>query len=310
MSIPSCIHIVIVNYNAGSRLRDCVVSALQSDCEVRVWVSDNGSDDDSLALLRQAAPNEARLNIVENHANLGFAKGNNRILPLLPESEFILFLNPDCLLRPDTISRMCSAMNEHPQAGMASCLIVNPDGSEQRGCRRTLPTPWQSLVQVLQLQRLFPASSLFRSFNLTDTPLPDKPTPVEATSGAFMLVRSSALERVGPLDEGYFLHCEDIDWCARFASQGYQLLFVPDVRITHYQGSCSKRHPFRVEWHKHRGMLRFYRKFYAQRYPLPLMWAVYSMVILRLTVLACLFLGRRIVPGMRRDQREDVSSAS
>ena len=269
-------------------------SLMQSDCQIQVFVSDNGSSDNSLQLLREALPNEPRLKIVENRENLGFSKGNNRVLPLLPNSEFVLFLNPDCLLQPDSISQMMQAMAQYPQAGLASCLIVNPDGSEQRGCRRQLPTPWQSLVQVLQLHRVFPNSKLIRSFNLTDTPLPTEPTSIEATSGAFMLVRRSALERVGPLDEGYFLHCEDIDWCARFSQAGFQVLFVPSVKITHYQGSCSKQRPIRVEWHKHRGMLRFYRKFYTQRYPQPLMWAVYSMILLRMALLTLLYGTRRI----------------
>ena len=272
---------------------------MQSDCQIQVFVSDNNSSDNSLQLLRAALPNEPRLTIVENGENLGFSRGNNRVLPLLPNSEFILFLNPDCLLQPDSISQMMQIMAQYPRAGLASCLIVNPDGSEQRGCRRQLPTPWQSLVQVLQLQRVFPNSRHFRSFNLNDTPLPGEPISIEATSGAFMLVRRSALESVGPLDEGYFLHCEDIDWCARFSLAGYQVLFVPTVKITHYQGSCSKQRPIRVEWHKHRGMLRFYRKFYAQRYPLPLMWAVYCIITLRMVLLTLLYSARRVGTVLR-----------
>ena len=274
-------------------------SLMQSDCRIQVFISDNGSSDNSLQLLREALPNEPRLKIVENRENLGFSKGNNRVLPLLPNSEFVLFLNPDCLLQRDSISQMIQAMAQYPQAGLASCLIVNPDGSEQRGCRRQLPTPWQSLVQVLQLHRVFPNSNLIGSCNPTDTPLPSDPTTIEATSGAFMLVRRSALESVGPLDEGYFLHCEDIDWCARFSLAGYQVLFVPTVKITHYQGSCSKQRPIRVEWHKHRGMLHFYRKFYAQRYPLPLMWAVYCIITLRMVLLTLLYSARRVGTVLR-----------
>lgn len=280
------IPVVIVNFNAGRRLLDCVQSVLRSATPVRVFVSDNGSSDDSLILLRQHCGDDARLHIVENGANLGFAKANNRVLSLLPDSEFILFLNPDCILQPDTLARMLPVFEQYPAAGMACCLIVNPDGSEQRGCRRRLPTPWQALVQVLQLQRLFPDSPRIAGFNLTDTPLPTRPEQVEAVSGAFMLVRRRALEQVGPLDDGYFLHCEDMDWCARFALCGYQVMFVPDVQIVHYQGSCSHSRPLRVEWHKHRGMLRFYRKFYSRRYPLPVMLAVYLFVWVRLLLIA------------------------
>lgn len=299
MTTEAFIPVVIVNFNAGDRLRDCVISVLKSDCNVRIYVSDNGSSDTSLATLEHAVQSDTRLTILRNGCNLGFAKGNNRVLPLLPQSEFILFLNPDCLLQPDTISRMLQTVARFPTAGLASCLIVNPDGSEQRGCRRTLPTPWQSMVQVLQLHRFFPDSPHFRSFNQTGTPLPQQPIIVEATSGAFMLVRTQALAQVGFLDEGYFLHCEDIDWCARFTQAGHQVLFVPQVKIIHYQGSCSQRRPIRVEWHKHRGMLRFYRKFYAQRYPRPMMWTIYLMVTSRFMLLALLYAGRHLFGLLR-----------
>lgn len=291
------IPVVIVNFNAGERLLDCVQSVLRSATPIQVFVSDNGSSDDSLILLRQHCGGDARLHIVENGANLGFAKANNRVLSLLPDSDFILFLNPDCILQPDTLQRMLPVFDQYPAAGMACCLILNPDGSEQRGCRRRLPTPWQALVQVLQLQRFFPRSPRIASFNLTDTPLPAHPESVEAVSGAFMLVRRQALEQVGPLDEGYFLHCEDIDWCARFALCGYQVMFVPDVRIVHHQGSCSRTRPLRVEWHKHRGMLRFYRKFYARRYPLPLMLAVYLFVCVRLLLIVLRHGVGRLLPA-------------
>ncbi len=293
--ICALLPVVIVNFNAGGRLTDCVRSVLASDCPVVVHVSDNGSTDDSLSLLRREFGHDPRLTIRENRANLGFARGNNVVLPELPASEYILFLNPDCVVQPDTLSAMMRTIASHPAAGLACCLIRNPDGSEQRGCRRRLPTPWQALIQVLQLQRF----TRWQSFNLHDTPLPDLPVVVEAVSGAFMLVRRTAMARVGLLDEGYFLHCEDIDWCARFGLAGHPVLFVPQVSIVHHQGSCSHRRPLRVEWHKHRGMLRYYRKFHARRYPAPLMLAVYAMVGVRFGMLAVWLTARRLKYGSR-----------
>jgi hypothetical protein len=121
---------------------------------------------------------------------------------------------------------------------------------------------------------------------LLGTPLPDRPVEVEAISGAFMLVRRSALEKVGPLDEGYFLHCEDLDWCMRFKQAGYQILFVPDVVVSHVKGGCSVNRPVFVEWHKHKGMIRFYRKFFRQRYPGVLMGLVFAAVWARFLVKA------------------------
>jgi GT2 family glycosyltransferase len=95
-------------------------------------------------------------------------------------------------------------------------------------------------------------------------PLPPEPITVEAISGAFMLVRRGAIRRVGALDEGYFLHFEDLDWCRRFRDSGFSILFVPNVEVIHHKGTGSRGRPVWVEWHKHRGMLRYFRKFHRK----------------------------------------------
>jgi hypothetical protein len=159
-------------------------------------------------------------------------------------------------------------LESSPQVGMSGPLIVNPDGSEQAGCRRDLPTPWRSFVRAFglaHLSRWWP--QWFSDFSLNANPLPDRPVEVEAISGACMYVRREALEEVGLLDEGYFLHCEDLDWCMRFRERGWKILFVPDARVVHHKGTCSKSRPIRVEWHKHCGMVRFHNKFFRKRYP-------------------------------------------
>jgi GT2 family glycosyltransferase len=148
---------------------------------------------------------------------------------------------------------------------MAGCLVLNEDGTEQRGCRRNIPDPKRSLYRFTGLSRWFPEH--FADFNAVGTALPDAPTPVEAISGAFMLVRRDAFEAVGGWDEGYFLHCEDLDLCQRFRDHGHDILFVPAARAVHIQGTSSKGRPIRVEWHKHQGMWRFYRKFQAPSNP-------------------------------------------
>jgi hypothetical protein len=279
------VSVVIVNYNSGALLSEAVESVLRSTVPVEVFVSDNGSIDDSVRLLRKTHGKARNLRITENGANLGFARGNNRVLPNAA-GDYLLFLNPDCLIEPDTLARMIEILGTHPDVGMAGCLIRNLDGSEQPGCRRYVPTPWRSLMRVVNLSRFFASNPRFQDFNLLGTPLPDRPVEVEAISGAFMLVRRSALEKVGPLDEGYFLHCEDLDWCMRFKQAGYQILFVPDVVVSHVKGGCSVNRPVFVEWHKHKGMIRFYRKFFRQRYPGVLMGLVFAAVWARFLVKA------------------------
>jgi GT2 family glycosyltransferase len=272
--------VVTVNFNAGDLLTRSANAVLASTSPVELFVVDNGSTDGSVERLESgAAPGRNRLAVTRAGANLGFARATNLGLRSAA-GDYVLLLNPDCLVAPDTVARMRAVMDARPEAGMAGPLILNPDGTEQAGCRRAVPTPWRSLVRTLGLGRLFPGRR-FDDFVLAGQPLPSSPAAVEAISGAFMLVRRQALEAVGALDEGYFLHCEDIDWCMRFRQAGHEVLFVPDVTVVHHKGACSKDRPVRVQWHMHRGMIRFYGKFFRRRYPLPMMWLVYAGVWLR-----------------------------
>ena len=275
---------VIVNFNGGMLLADSVKSVLASTESVKVVVSDNGSTDGSIEHLRRILGRRPQLVIAENGENLGFARANNVALPMA-EGEHILFVNPDCVIEPDTITKMVGLMERIPEAGMAGCLIRNLDGSEQAGCRRTVPTPYRTSVRTLGLDKLFPENPRFQSFVLKDTPLPDRPVDTEALSGAFMFVRRKALQDVGPLDEGYFMHCEDLDWCMRFRERGWRIMFDPTHDVTHAQGVCSIGRPFRVLWYKHRGMVRFYRKFFQSRYSSGLTYAVMAAVWVRFAII-------------------------
>ena len=290
--VISVISVIIVNFNGGRLLTACVRSVLGSSVPVEVLVSDNGSTDGSVAGLRRRLGDDPRLRVVENGANLGFARANNAVLPMAA-GDYLLFLNPDCIVQPDTLERMRAAMDANPAAGMAGCLIRNPDGSEQAGCRRFVPAPWRAFVRVFRLSRVFRNSPRFSSFILTGQPLPERATPVEAISGAFMFVRRSALNHVGLMDEGYFLHCEDLDWCMRFRAAGFTILFVPDVEIVHAKGVGSAGRPIHVEWYKHKGMIRFYRKFFRHTYPTLLLFVVTLAVWTRFSAIAAVLAVRK-----------------
>lgn len=260
--------VIIVNFNAGALLAECVGGVLDAPIRSQVLVSDNGSSDGSLALVRDRFGTDPRLTLVENGENLGFAAGNNRMLDRAT-APYLLFLNPDCIVGPETLPQMLAFMEATPDAGMAGCVIRDPDGSEQVASRRVIPDPWIGLIRVLHLDRFWPRLTEGRRLNLTDQPLPQGPVRVEAISGSFMLARRAALEQVGPLDEGYFLHCEDLDWFVRFARAGWGIYLVPDAEVVHHKGACSTGRPLRVEWHKHRGMARFFRKFQFGEHSLP-----------------------------------------
>lgn len=274
------ISVIIVNFNGGDLLTECVRSVLASTVSVTVHVVDNASQDGSLQTLESVV--DKRVQIIKNTENLGFASAANLALPKT-SGDYLLFLNPDCLIRPDTLARFVSVMDKNPQAGMAGGLVRNSDGSEQAGCRRRVPTPWRSMVRIFYLDKL---SKRFENFESRSDALPDKPIDVEGISGACMFVRRTALEAVGSMDEAYFLHCEDLDWFMRFRAQGFSILFIPDIEVVHVKGVCSRRHPIRVLWYKHRGMVRFYRKFFRDDYPLLLFWGVIMVVWVRFAVLA------------------------
>jgi len=275
-SSRSASHIIIVNYNAGDWLVKALESALSYSDSV-VSVVDNASTDDSIedaqSLLSDINGFD-RINWLLNSENLGFAAANNQILSTL-EQDYAVLMNPDCELHQNSLSTIISEFNAYPTMGLASCRIVNSDGSLQASCRRRFPTPWSALVRMLYLNRLFPNNPRFKDFDYGDSV--DEAGNlefVEAVSGAFMVVKKEAMHKVGLLDEGYFMHCEDLDWCKRFELSGWKVGFIQKVAVSHAKGVSSRSRPVRVLWTLHRGMDRFFDKFYRTQYN----WLVYLVV--------------------------------
>lgn len=263
--------IVIVNFNAGKSLVDCVASIVASGYPVQIIVVDNGSEDGSIDILTDTFGSLESLLILHNRANLGFAKACN-IGARQSSGRYLLFLNPDCVIENDTIPVLVNTLDTHPEAGMVGAMLVNPDGTEQAGGRRAVPTPWRSFVRLSGLHRLklrYPR--LFYDYLLHLENVPEREIEVEATSGACMLMRREVMNAVGCFDENYFLHVEDLDCCMRIRRKGFKVLFVPCARVIHQRGVCGENRPIFVEWHKHRGLARFYRKYFKHQYPGPLM---------------------------------------
>ena len=292
MEIKEKISVVIVNFNAGPGLVDSVRSAIADAYEV--IVIDNASSDGSLEWLESVFGRDSKLRIVRGLSNDGFAKACNRGVALAT-GEFVFFLNPDCELEEGAMACLLEAIQADDQVGMVGGLLLNPDGSEQAGGRRAIPTPWRSFVRAFGLARFSKRwPKLFFDFHLHKEPLPKIPIEVEAISGACMLVKRDAMQEIGLLDEEYFMHCEDLDWCIRFCRGNWKILFVPEAKMLHHKGVCSRTRPIFVEWHKHRGMMRFYRKLFSHQYPGVLMWLVSVGVLLRFLLVASYHTVRRI----------------
>lgn len=280
---------IIVNYNAGELLRSCVDSLLNCPLEIEIIIVDNASTDDSLESL-SGLP---YVQIIKNPVNVGFASACNRGARVA-SAQFLLFLNPDCTFKPGALTRLLNAMGVDERVGMVGGLLTNLDGTEQAGGRRAVPTPWRSFVRAFGLARFADRwPSLFYDFHLHKQPLPDHDIEVEAISGACMMLKREALQDVGGWDEGYFLHCEDLDLCMRFRQHGWQILFVPSAQISHALGGCSRSRPVFVEWHKHKGMIRFYHKFFRDQYPSVLMGLVTVAVWLRFGLVAVYYTAKR-----------------
>tara|TARA_R110002111_G_scaffold262694_1_gene340154 strand:- start:84406 stop:85302 length:897 start_codon:yes stop_codon:yes gene_type:complete len=281
--------VITVNYNSGDKVSLCVQSLLELAPVSQIIIVDNNSSDDSLERVKSRYPDDPKTQYVQNDSNLGFAVACNRGAEQA-RNDYLLYLNPDCRVPPHSINKLIDCLESAPGIGMVGGRIMNEDGTEQVGGRRTIPTPWRSLIRVFRmsfLARRFPRC--FSDFNLHQQPVPDFPIEVEAISGACMLVSRQAYADVGGLDEEYFLHCEDLDWCMSFRNKGWKIMFVPDAEITHYQGACSRSRPIFVEWNKHKGMMRFYRKYFRHQYPGILMWFVAFGVWVRFSLLACYF---------------------
>ena len=264
------ISVVIVNYNAGFHLEACIDSLAKCPLEKEIVIVDNASKDGSLKLVAEM-PN---VRVIKNTFNLGFATACNQGAKST-SAPILLFLNPDCTFMPVALANLLATLLEGDQVGMVGGLLVNFDNTEQPGGRRAIPTPWRSFVRGFGLSRLAKRwPRLFYDFHMHKEPLPTEPIEVEAISGACMMVRRDVMSDVGPWDEGYFLHCEDLDWCMRFRQKGWKIMFVPNAKITHAQGVCGNNKRLFVEFHKHKGMIRFYSKFFHHRYPGALMWLV------------------------------------
>jgi len=284
--------VVIVNHNAGGLLSDCLASALSQANEV--VLVDNASHPDAFESVIAEFESHPRLQVIRSTTNRGFAAGCN-LGAELSAQPFLLFLNPDCMLVAGSLARLCAAVQEHPRTAVAGGLLTYTDGREQGGGRRAVPTPWRSFVRAFGLARLSKRwPKLFDDFHLHCQPLPQAPIPVEAISGACMLITREAAHDFGLMDEGYFLHCEDLDLCMRARQHDWQILFVPDAPVVHHKGGCSQERPVFVEWHKHRGMVRFYRKHFRHQYPGALMTLVVIGVWLRFAAVAARLQGQRM----------------
>ena len=279
MTAKPLLSVVIVNYNGGPLLRDCLsrlVAAVPPETEI--FVVDNASRDGSA----RATENFPAVRLIRNVRNVGYGVANNQALRVA-QGEFILFLNPDALVAPDAISIGLAYLRANPDVGILGARILLPDGRLDPPARRSFKTPATYLYKTVGLSRAFPRHRRFGRYYLSyldEREMAD----VDSVVGAFMLLPHTLIDQIGGFDERFFLYCEDEDLCWRARQADWRVVYHPGVVVEHHKGSSTGQRPVRTVWHFHRSLVLYHRKNIAPRYPMFVNAAVYAGIAAGLTV--------------------------
>lgn len=278
MNQKTDISIIIVNYN----VRDFLLHALESiqralnKISHEIIVVDNASVDGSVETVRNRFPD---VQLIVNPENLGFAAANNQAIKIA-RGEFVVLINPDTIVQEDTFTSLIKFMKDNPDAGMATCKILNPDGSFSVDSRHSIPTPMTAFWKQIGFSRLFPKSKIFARYNLTYLD-ENETNPVDAISGSFMFIRRSVIDTVGHLDEDYFMYCEDVDYCYRITKAGWKIYYVPESSIIHYKGESTKKNNIDYVLNFNKSLYIFYKKHFQTKYFSLFNWIILLGIFLR-----------------------------
>ena len=252
--------VVIVNYNVEYFLEQCLHSVRRAmqGIEGEVFVVDNNSVDGSLKMLAQKFP---EVKVIANKDNVGFAKANNQAIRI-STGEYVLLLNPDTVVEDDTFSKCIVFMDSHPDAGGLGVKMVDGKGQFLPESKRGLPTAQTAFYKMFGLAKLFPHSKRFARYYMGHLPI-DETNEVEILAGAFMMMRRETLDKVGLLDETFFMYGEDIDLSYRITQGGYKNYYFPETRIIHYKGESTKKTSVNYVFVFYRAMEIFAKKHFG-----------------------------------------------
>ena len=256
---------IVVTYQSGSTIDACLSRLRQARDVAEIRVIDNGSMDGTLDIVQRHASHDPRVRFVGNPDNPGFAAANNQGVAD-SHSPWLAFINPDLMVEPDTLAELCSRAER-----LGDCLLgveqLDEHGHADEAVRRRDPDFLLMLRSPGKCSKLSvprdPQQALQR---------------VPALSGALLLMPRALFDRIGGWDAGYRLHAEDLDLCRRAREAGAVVAIANDLQVTHVRGVSSRSRPFFVEWHKHRGLWRYFRKFEASQRSLPVRVAVWGAI--------------------------------
>lgn len=250
--------IIIVSYNVKHYLEQCLASIRRAakDIDVEVYVVDNHSHDGSVKYLEKRFP---EVNFVASNHNFGFARANN-IGIRDSEGEYVLLLNPDTIVGESVLSQCIEFMDSHPDAGACGVRMLKTNGENARESRRGVPNPMTAFYKMSGLCSRFPNHPKFGHYYMSGMPW-DKPGKIEIVSGAFCFIRRKALDKVGLLDEDFFMYGEDIDLSYRILKGNFTNWYLP-CKILHYKGESTQKGSFGYVHVFYDAMLIFFRKHY------------------------------------------------
>ncbi|WP_375201988.1 glycosyltransferase [Hyphococcus sp.] len=287
-----CVSAVMVSYFTGPVLARSI-AALRTQPEIaEIILVNNGNfaGDVEAASASAGAP----VRVIEGQGNVGFAAGCN-LGAKNASSEYLLIINPDALMPAGGVARLLTDSAELDRPWLMGAKLVNPDGAEQQGSRRQVLTPWTAFVEATRLYKLAPQHPYFKRFNLHTEDCPDQVIDVPTLSGAVMFLPKADHDAVGGMDERYFLHVEDVDFCLRFAKAGGEVWFNPHVEVVHYKSS-SRANPVKIEARKTAGIIRYFHTHFSDAYPKPFLWLVDSLLW---ALFGVLFVKRALFKALR-----------
>lgn len=272
--------VIILNYNTKDLISQCLESIKLQNVDVdgkdlEVFVVDNGSRDGSTETIASKFP---FVKLIENKTNLGFAKANN-IGIKKAKGKIIALLNSDTLVQENTFVTMTNFLNKNKNIGAATPRLQLVDGSLDLACHRGFPTPFNALSYFFKLEQLLPNFRLFSGYHQTWKDF-NKPHEVDAISGASFFIKREVIEKVGNLDERYFMYAEDLDWCMRIKKAGWKIFYNPNATVIHFkkQSGRGKKEGSKISkdiratrskaiGHFYETMKIFYEKHYKDKYP-------------------------------------------
>lgn len=249
--------IVIVNYNVAYFLEHCLYSVRNAlkGIEAEIFVVDNNSVDNSIAMLKEKFP---EVILIANKDNVGFSRANNQAIRI-SKGEYVLILNPDTVVEEDTFAKCISFMDSHKDCGALGVKMIDGSGKFLKESKRGFPSPWTSFCKMSGLTSLFPHSKKYANYYMGHLS-EDEVNEVDILAGAYMMMRKECLDKVGLLDEDYFMYGEDIDLSYRITKGGYKNYYFPKARIIHYKGESTKKASMNYVYTFYNAMVIFAQK--------------------------------------------------